>query len=144
MCFCCKKWKGLIFLRSYLHSHLDRANFKKVQISSLRKLVNMTWRKTWPKCPWNFLTNCLSKSPLSHDDSFCKSDLFRKKGDLSKWLVAFFLPTPKSGLTPKRNIFHSNLKHLGMSIYLTIISNHFSPENISKNNYLEQTCYVIQ
>jgi len=90
MCFCCKIWKGLIFLRSYLHPHLDRANYKKVQISSLRKLVNMTWRKTWPKCPWNFLTNCLSKSPLSHDDSFCKSDLFRKKGDLSKWLVAFF------------------------------------------------------
>jgi len=36
-----------------------------------------------------------------------------------------------SGLTPKRNIFHSNLKNLGMSIYLTIISNHFH-QNISK------------
>lgn len=130
MCFCCKKWKGLIFLRSYLHSHLDRANFKKVQISSLRKLVNMTWRKTWPKCPWNFLTNCLSKSPLSHDDSFCKSDFISKQ--LLVQVTSYRLTNTKQWIDPpKRNTFHSKLKHLGMSIYLTIISNH-SHLNISK------------
>jgi len=134
---------GLIFLRCFLHpQQMGRANHIKVQILKktiackydLTKNLNVlgtSWHSACQKVPWAMMIHSAKVTNLEKRVT-CPSDQL------------LFLPTPKSGLTPKRNIFHSNLKHLGMSIYLAIISNHFSPENISKNNYLEQTCYVIQ
>jgi len=128
--FAVKKWKGLIFLRSYLHPHLDRANYKKVQISSLRKqsLVNMTWRKTWNVLGTSWQTAC-QKVPRAMMIHSAKVTYIKTVTCPSDQLP--FDQHQTVDWPPKRNTFHSKLKHLGMSIYLTIISNHFHL-NISK------------
>jgi len=120
---------GLIFLRCFLHpQQMGRANHIKVQILKktiackydLTKNLNVlgtSWQTACQKVPWAMMIHSAKVTYIK--TVTCPSDqLPFDQHQTVDW-------------PPKRNTFHSKLKHLGMSIYLTIISNHFHL-NISK------------